>query len=253
MFRHKFSRLYELRDCLDNPDSLNSCLRNLEADLNNPDAIKEWKLIEYALKQLDTIAWKDIKNRAAQYLSKWEETSGRGRTQLLNTLNEAWGYNYLKKIGCLEICFIPTSRIKGVETPDLKATFKSTTVICEVKTINSSDEEVLNRKCGSYLFDDESFTLNQGFFKKLNHDIIKARKQCEAYDTCSNARYIVYIVLNFDDFWGEYTSGYFQQIDQFLSKSPVDDIEIIFHKKSAVFSQTPVMKYAKVFDESNGL
>jgi hypothetical protein len=62
MFRHKFSRLYELRDCLDNPDSLNSCLRNLGADLNNPDARKEWKLIEYALKQLDTIAWKDIKN-----------------------------------------------------------------------------------------------------------------------------------------------------------------------------------------------
>lgn len=119
---------------------------------------------------------------------------------MLDTLNEAWGYNFLKKIGCLKICFIPPSKINGVKTPDLKASLNHADVICEVKTINPSDDEVLYRNCGSYLSEDAPFTLNQGFFNKLDCDLKQAEKQCEAYDTCNNARYIVYIVLNFDDF-----------------------------------------------------
>jgi hypothetical protein len=255
MFRKNFGRLYELRDCLTNPESPDSCLKNLESDLNDPDARKEFEPIEFALAQLDDTAWHDIKSRAVQYLTKWDEKFGRGRTQLLDILNEAWGYNCLKKIGCFNISFIPPSKINGIKTPDLKASLNNTTVICEVKTINPSDDESSFRKCGSYLNEDARSPLGKGFFNKLQSDIDYARKQFDAYNDDTNVRNILYFVINFDDFWRESIANYYQQIDQFLSKSFIAGIEIFFHYKDPIFSQMPfMMRYAtilKTFNHSN--
>src|ERR1039458_3272431 len=67
----------------------------------------------------------------------------RGWQALFDRLNEAKAYRYLTKIGCSSVVFIPRT-IK--QTPDSEGWLEGQQILCEVKTINISDEEVNARR-----------------------------------------------------------------------------------------------------------
>jgi len=161
---------------------------------------------------------------------------------LFDILNQARAYNYLKDIGCSRIRFI--SRINGSQTPDLEATLESSRVLCEVKTINISQEEVYAREKPKVR--SRAIQLGDGFFKKLQSDIDKAKNQFDAYDQGSGARRIVYINPCFDDFLGEMKVAYFQQIDEYFLENPVQGIELVFHNDRTPFHKDLHMKTATV-------
>ena len=80
-------------------------------------------------------------------------------------------------------------------------------------------------------------------------DLKQAKKQLYDYNADKETRHTAYIILNFDDFWGEYKEGYFQQIDQYLYENTVHGIEIVFHNQRSTFHKTITVKYAAVFNE----
>ena len=125
------------------------------------------------------------------------DPSGRGWQQLITILNQARAYNYLRGIACSSVRFIPKATQKRVETPDLEGTLGTSKVLCEVKTINVSDEEVLSRRNGTA--GTTTDRLEPGFFNKLKSDLRKANQQMEAYCRGTHTKRIAYVVINFDD------------------------------------------------------
>jgi hypothetical protein len=253
MFRNEFPRMYEVRD-IKSPDSLNPFWKNLDVNLQN--SVKRIRCCPYedALQSLDSAAWEFLKNKVANPLTKWDEKNARGQQQLIDILNEALAYSFLKrKIGCSDIHFIPESEINGIETPDLEGRLGDIKVICEVKTINISDDEALTRREMSLSFrlrcDQPSRELEEAFFKKLSDKLAKAKNQIQAYDSRNEARHIVYIIPNFDDMWETHKEEYFQKIDDFLSKDIIQGIEIVFHNRGTVSNEVITMKNATVFNE----
>jgi len=246
--------MYELRNQIKSPDSLNSFWKNLDENLQNPVKRIRYCPYEYALQSLDSAAWEFLKNKLAKPLTKWDEKHGRGQQQLIDILNEALAYLFLKReIGCPDIQFIPESEINGIETPDLEGRLGNIKVICEVKTINISDDEALTRREMSLSFrlrcDQPSRVLGEAFFKKLSDKLAKAKNQIQACDSSNEARHIVYIIPNFDDMWETHKEKYFQKIDDSLSKDIIQAIEIVFHNRRTVSNELITMKNATVFNE----
>ena len=91
--------------------------------------------------------------------------------------------------------------------------------------------------------------LGPGFFNKLSDDIEKAKQQMEAFDNRSDVKRIVYIIVNFDDFWGDYKEHHYQQIDQFLANNVRADIELVFHNQQTCFHKPISMTSATVVNE----
>lgn len=150
---------------------------------------------------------------------------------LYDTLNETKAYNYLKRIGCADVRFIPTSKAKGQKTPDLSAVSEGRNVLCDVKTINASDGEINRRWTGGVRRGTDR--LDDGFFKKLRSDLVRAREQMLAYDSEGSARKIAYVVVNFDDLLHEYADRYQSQIDRFILGNQVTELEVVFDIKPA--------------------
>ena len=121
-------------------------------------------------------------------------------------LNEARGYNYLARIGCANVHFIPKSATKGQKTPDLGADAHGRKVLCDVKTINISDKEVGRRRCGGVGTSTDQ--LDTGFLGKLKSDLERAKTQMLSHDPDGVARKIVYVVVNYDDGLHEYADRY---------------------------------------------
>ena len=138
----------------------------------------------------------------------------RGWDQLFDTLNEAKGYNYLARIGCTDIKFISRAKKGKVQTPDLRGLLGTTPVLCEVKTINVSDDEA-KRLVGGGVGTTVRY-LEQPFLDKLSSTIRTAATQLLAFDKGLMSRRIVYVVFNFDDRIHEYADEYQKQIEAFL-------------------------------------
>jgi hypothetical protein len=257
MSRNEFPRMYELRDKINSPDSLNPYWKDLDITFQNPimgpQMRRASRPIEAALQSLDSDAWEFLKNEAAPCLTEWDEKNARGQEQLINILNQARAYSFLREIGCLNIHFIPRSKKKNEETPDLEGTLGHIKVICEVKTINISDDEAGDRRERSRGFSPKPIQparkLKQGFWDKISKDLTKAKSQIEAYDSGNETRHIVYIILNFDDKWEDRKEEYYQEIDDFLSKNIFQGIEIVFHNQRTVSNEVITMKNAIVFNE----
>jgi hypothetical protein len=253
MYRNDFPRLYELRDQIKSPDNLNPFWKNLDATLQDPDKRRKCRPYETALQSLDSAAWEFLKEEASKYLIKWDEKNARGQQQLIDILNQARGYNFLKERGCSNIRFIRRPKITSIETPDLEGTLGDIKIICEVKTINISDDEALTRREMSHFFrprcDQAPCKLEQGFFKKLEQDIKKAKSQIEAHAEGKETAKIIYIIPNFDDFWGEQKEKYYQQIDEYLRDNKMPGIEIVFHNQLTAFHTAVTMQYATVIND----
>jgi hypothetical protein len=251
MFREKLPRMYELRDHIESPDSLNPFWKNLDVNLQNEG--KRIKCLPYedALQSLDETAWEFIKKEATIKLTKWDEKNARGQQQLFDILNQAMAYKYLlREIGCSNIRFIPRS--SKIKTPDLEGILWHINVICEVKTINISENEAFTRRemsSGRPRCDQPPRKLDQAFWDKLWDTLVKAKKQIETYASGNGRRNIVYIFINFDDMWDTYREQYFQEIDDFLSSNIIQGIEIVFHNQRTVSNEIITMKNATVFNE----
>ncbi|MGH8471472.1 MAG: hypothetical protein ACREVJ_03220, partial [Gammaproteobacteria bacterium] len=191
-------------------------------------------------------SWEFLKNEARSYLTT-SDANGRGWQQLIEILNQAYAHNFLVGAGCSGVRFIPRASQKGRQTPDLEGEVNGRKVLCEVKTINVSDAEVSRRR--GVAVGSTADRLAVPFFNKLMSDLCTAKKQMESYDDSVIVRRIAYIMLNFDDFWGEYKAGYFQQIDQHLADNPVPGLEIVFHNQRTCFHVSVAMRHAAVINE----
>lgn len=227
-FRIEFPRIYELRDLFrrDLPEGVRfPALDNTIYEF--PPKRRFLQGVERDLEQLDPVAWAALKAKVPPLLKKhrtrvWEP--------LYDTLNEAKGYNYLTRIGCSAVHFIPT--VEGMKTPDLGALSpEGRSVLCDVKTVNISDIEVHRRREGSV-----GTTIDQledGFFRKIQSDLAHAKTQMVTYAPDASTRKIVYVIVNFDDGLHEYVDRYRVQIEQFVAANAIPDLETVFDIKDA--------------------
>lgn len=200
---------------------------------DNPIALKHFRDIERELQGLDADSWRFLKTELAPLLTRREEV--RGWQALFNKLNEAKGYNYLVRIGCNKVSFIPRSKIQGQKTPDLEGCRASAKTLCEVKTINISNDECAFRK-GTFGVKSILMQLSPQFFAKLEGSLQNAQQQMTAY--CASAKKIVYVVLNYDDILHEYRSNYSRQLRDFMNARTPADLHVVFDAKPAYYSAT---------------
>lgn len=225
MFRQEMPRVYELKDLSDD-----SSARFHDFDSKLCEEIerrKTWLAREREFQRLDEASWKFLKQEAQPRLTV-KDTKGRGWHQLMDILNQARAYNYLVDFGCSGVHFIPTK--KGQQTPDLEGELNGGKVLCEVKIINISDNEVLERDKNEVR--ETTNKLESAFLKKLISTLEKAQGQMNAYDNGANVRHIAFVVPNFDERMGEYNGDYYLQIDRHLVDNPLSEIEIVFYNES---------------------
>ena len=173
MYRSTLPRIYEVRDALPEPEAPNSYLRNLEERLSSEPRRQHFTEIEHALACLDHAAWTYLKSEIIN-LGLVHKGARRGWSQLQEKFSEAKAYAYLRQRGFSAVSFIP--RADG-KTPDLQA--EDGRVLCEVKTINPSNEEVERREYGRVI--DITNRLDAGFFRKLESVLATARNQITAF------------------------------------------------------------------------
>ena len=249
MFRKEIPRVYELRDLIKNPESPDAFFQDFDRSVRDEPSKKEiFFARENDLRCLDETAWQFLKNEARPYLTKRDPT-GRGWQQLWAILYQARAFNFLREIGCSNVYFIPRD---SRSTPDLQAEANGVKVLCEVKTINISNEEACARRqqaegaitCGS-----TTDQLAPEFLNKLMCSLGKARAQMESCDGRKNARRLAYVVVDFDDPQGEYKDRYYNQIDRHLAENPIPGLEIVFHNQKTAFHKSITMTSATVVNE----
>jgi hypothetical protein len=137
-----------------------------------------------------------------------------GYAQVSDCLNEAYGYEYLKEQGYLEIKFMPIpKKSNGDKTPDLCAILDGRKVaLLEVKTIHPSLEEMeydarisgkiklgkLSSKDIRCIDFNSNQTLPEGLKRKFEDTIEKARSQLESKTQNDDARKIIFLLIEID-------------------------------------------------------
>ena len=210
----KFPRLSELRREAGDPSPY-------YFDVEDANEIQEKHVqeIEADLQGLDSAAWESFKQDLIPLVNKPERE--RGWQPLLNKLNEAKGYNYLVRIGCSDVEFVPRSSSRS---PDLRGRLGSSAVLCEVKTINPSDDEFESRE--NHSVRSIVFHLGIGFFNKLRFTLENASDQMTVYSQDTATKKIAYLVINYDDILHEYAATYSTQVAAFIANNPVPGLDI---------------------------
>lgn len=224
MLRRELPRVYELIDQI-NADPLKAHFNDFERSLADEPSMKPALVcLEKELQQIDIIIWDQFKKEVEQ-LSSWRE--------LMDRMNELKGYLYLMSLGCEDIKRVPRGKAR---TPDWRATCKGGKVICEIKTINTSDAEMEFRKgkevrCPNSITG-TSWTLSDGCLNQIAEKIGDAEKQLKAFDASNETRRIAFIIIHFDDFLRGQPGYYFQQIGEFLRRNPVLGIRVVCYGKT---------------------
>jgi hypothetical protein len=215
-FRSQLPRFYELKELLTDPSHPDAYFRNFEDCLLDEPCFQTVALWEKKLQGLDPVAWESLKSKASPYLKR-KDAKGRNFQQLFDVLGEASAYNYLREShGCSRVCFIPESDDR---TPDLEGVRDCVRVLCEVKTINISEDEIRARRGPPTVRKVEN-RLDNGFLRKLDSDVTNAKSQLRTYDPDSDAQHLVYINICFDDWLGLYKEDYLPQINEHLLSHP---------------------------------
>ncbi len=245
MFRREMTRVYELRDLIADPSHSLAYFQSFDDSIReSPSAKRVWLAREREFQRLDPESWEFLKNEACPYLTTRD--TRRGWEQLIAILSQARAHNYLIDEGCAEVRFIPRSKIDGQQTPDIEGILKGRKVICEVKTVNMSEAEAIRRETGAVGRITNS--LNAGLFNKLKDDLFKAESQMKSYGG-EDTRRIAFVILNFDDFLGEYKAEYYEQIDRYLATQPIPSLDIVFYNQMTAFHRQVVMQNAVVINE----
>lgn len=220
MYRDELPRVFELHDLIAHSSLPQAYFQNFEKSLSQiPQKLKQFLDIEKDLQGLDAAAWVFLKSEVTPLLAAKHPT--RGWQSLFDKLNQAKAFNYLKGAGYLNVRFIPPSAVKGQQAPDLQADG----TLCEIKTINVSDVEADRRDSGGV--GTVTDRLDEGFFKKLSSDLLKAKAQMVSYDGGKASKYIAYVIVNFDDRLHEYADRYQQQIDRYIASDPVPGLKVV--------------------------
>lgn len=238
MCRRELPRVFELMDLVEDRTSPNAYLQNFERDF----CVQVWLAREAELEKLDKEAWDFLKNEARPYLT--ERDPKRGWEQLISTLNQARAYGYLQTIGCSTPHFIHRGKNK---TPDLEGDLNGCKVLCEVKTINISDEEATGRH--ENRLRETNNRLEEGFFNKLKSDLEEAKKQMNAYEGREDARRIAFVIINFDDLLAQYREEYYRQIDEYLAENSLPGVEVVFYNQKTALHSHVTMTHATVINE----
>ncbi len=250
VLNRELARVLELRNALSNPGSPDALFGNFESSLQeNSSKLEAFRKLEAVLSVLDAEAWKTLKHHASGLLSKPTASKGRSWQSFFDVLSEARGYSYLRSVGCSGIRFMNrTDR----PTPDLEAQHSGQRVLCEVKTINISDDEAGRRHrvhSGTPVGGKVPTELGGAYLAKLSKTLNSAVRQLEEADPAHDARRIVFCVLNFDDWVGDYYPAYFREIDAYLLANPVGVEELVFSLPNNLFGRTFEMRAAKVVTE----
>ena len=243
-------RVYELKDTLMDPAHPDAYFQDFEHGLEHSSSkLNAFLKIDRWLRALDAAAWDDLKARAAVHLIARNRESGRGWRALFDVLSEARAFGYLKEIGCADVRFIPRAKNKNLMTPDLGATQSGRPVHCEVKTINISAEEASRRRRiqnGEAVASETSISVGEGLLTKLDATLAHAVEQLDAADPGRAARRIVFTMLYFDDWVGDYQPQYIAQIDTYLRQNPVAGAELVFCLGSNLFERVFAMRSATI-------
>lgn len=249
-FRGMLPRVFELKDLLKDSSHPSTYFQNFEQGLaNSSSKLNAFVKLEHWLDALDDAAWKDLRERAAVHLIARNRESGRGWQELFDVFSEARAFGYLREIGCTDIRFIGRSRKKNAKTPDLAATEAGCPVFCEVKTINVSADEAGRRRRiqqGEAVASDTSISVDEGLLTKLSATLAHAMEQLEAADPGREARRIVFTMLHFDDWVGDYQPQYIAQIDTYLLHNPIAGAELVFCLGSNLFERAFAMRSATI-------
>jgi hypothetical protein len=225
----ELQRVLEIKTCAIKLDSPKAFFQHDDDKLENPAKRPLFIELEGDLQALDLEAWKHLKSEICDRLK--QKTELRGWQQLIDILNEAKGYRYLASIGCTDVAFIPRSKAK---TPDLKAVRGNIKVLCDVKTINISDDEAVRRFVGGV--GTTLAQLPEGFFRKLLSHLETASAQMRTFNPEDDVQRVVYLVVNTDDCFNEYADAYRSQIENYLAHGWSADVEVILDIKSAFSS-----------------
>lgn len=249
MSRNLLPRVYELIDLIEDRSNPHAYFQDFEQTICSESLKRQvWTTRESEFSRLDKKSWQFLKQEALPYLASRD--SVRGWAQLISILNQARGYNFLVDEGYHNVHYIPRSTKEGMETPDLEADKGSSKVLCEVKSIQHSQEEAERRTNGDG--GSTVMQLDPKFFNKLNFVLKKAKSQMCSFNSSPETRHIAFVDLEFDDLLGEYKNKYFEQIDDFLEKNPVLDLELVFYNPRTAFNPHVGLKHAKVVNEVEG-
>jgi hypothetical protein len=227
--RSDLARLYELGD------EAGGSPGSYDFDVgDNRIHLKFLRDLENELQGLDSASWDLLKSEAAPLVAK--KDMKRGWQPLWDKLNEAKGYNYLVSLGCSEVGLVRRASAQRQQTPDVEGSLGATKVLCEVKTINPSEDELAHRR--DFSVRTISIRLPPGFFSKLKKTLETARNQMAAYCPTPGTRKIALVVINYDDMLHEYVANYSVQIHAFVATKPVPDLEIVFDVKPAFYFAT---------------
>lgn len=247
LMRRELARVFELKDTLSNPANPNAYFQDFEESLQeNSLKLAAFRKIENVLAALDADAWKTLRETASTHLDKPSSNKGRGWQSLFDVLSEARGYAYLRSIGCSNIHFIDRDTRP---TPDIEAIHEGRRVLCEVKTINISDHEAGRRLriySGMPMACKTPTELGIQYLSKLSRTLANAVSQLDAYDPEHTTNRVIFCVLNFDDWVGDYYPAYLREIDQHLLDNPVEDTELVFYLPNNLFGRSFEMRAAKV-------
>ncbi len=226
--RTRLPRVFEMKNLVAGSASPKAFFQNFEPSLKEiPLKFARFRELEGLLQGLDAAAWDFLKSEIRPLLLARDEK--RGWQQLFDKLNQARAYNYLQRVGYRDIRFIPESKVKSQKAPDLEATRDATRILCEVKTINVSEDEAEHRFAGGV--GSTSRTLGILFLQKLRKTIEYAQTQMVAHD--AQASQLVYVIVNFDDIFHEYAEDYSEEINQFMANNPISGVEVVFEIKPA--------------------
>lgn len=249
-FDDALPRIYELRNELGDPSHPDAFFREFEDSLEkSPLKLDAFLKLERQLQPLDDKAWSDLKRKAKPHLIARAQEQGRGWQALFDILNEAKAFVYLQAIGCTTIRFTEPGTGK---TPDLEAVLDGSRVLCEVKTINPSDDEAGNRRRvgqGESIASDVKNYVDEGFLRKLRSTLESAVEQLDAQDPQRKAHRFVFTVVHFDDWVGDYQEEYFRQVDAHLLQNPVDGARLVFCPAANLFQRHFTMQSAEVFSD----
>jgi hypothetical protein len=220
--RDYFPRLFELSDLLPEPVPAGLALPALDQTLLEPGKREYFEKREVDLQGLDEVAWAAIKEKFTRW-PKARAHEQRILEPLYEILNEAKGYNYLKEAGCSDIHFIRVSARQNEKTPDLGAVHGDHQVLCDVKTVNRSQNEVERARTGGVATSPER--VPGELVAKIRKTAESAKAQTISYDPCGVAQKIAYFVVNYDE--REYSYLYEAQLKHELTINPVSGIQVI--------------------------
>jgi hypothetical protein len=160
-----------------------------------PQHHKAW---EKRLRQLDERSLEQILERIAPLRDLYDRSKIRTWMPLFDILNEAKGYELLRKLRYSSVSFIPRSESgRTPKTPDLHGNAAFGEALCEVKTINLSDEEIADFGNPQ----DPFYGLPKGLKHKIEADYDQACKQLHSPRVrleSESVRRICYFCFNLD-------------------------------------------------------